>query len=171
MGTFLPERSCISMKRINQIEIGSLVGANSGASDIRFCSGLNLLNPFAPLKFNNTVGRLAKPMEMRIAPSRQVHTVMSTLKNGSGHSAQSIRASSHQIDGSRQIGGFESPSRHNNIGALLFCKHGAWAEQLVRLRCNTALTASPSLYEPLLGENRELGEIPDSTLRTNPRLI
>ena len=26
-------------------------------------------------------------------------------------------------------------------------------------------------YEPLLGENRELGEIPDSTLITNPRLI
>ena len=123
------------------------------------------------MKRINTVGRLAKPMEMRIASSRQMHTVMSTLKNGSGHSAQSIRASSHQIDGSRQIGGFESPSRHNNIGALLFCKHGAWAEQLVRLRCNTALTASPSLYEPLLGENRELGEIPDSTLRTNPRLI
>ena len=123
------------------------------------------------MKRINTVGRLAKPMEMRIASSRQMHTVMSTLKNGSGHSAQSIRASSHQIDGSRQIGGFESPSRHNNIGALLFCKLGVWAEQLVRLRWNIALTASPSLYEPLLGENRELGEKRDSTLRTNPRLI
>ena len=123
------------------------------------------------MKRINTVGRLAKPMEMRIASSRQMHTVMSTLKNGSGHSAQSIRASSHQIDGSRQIGGFESPSRRNNIGALLFCKLGVWAEQLVRLRCNTALTASPSLYEPLLGENREVGEIPDSTLTQNPRLI
>ena len=103
MGTFLPERSCSSMKRIN------------------------------------TVGRLAKPMEMRIASSRQMHTVMSTLKNGSGHSAQSIRASSHQIDGSRQIGGFESPSRH--------------------------------LYAPLLGENRALGEILDSTTKENTRLI
>ena len=171
MGTILRERSSINMERINQIKIGFLVGANSGASDFRFCSGLNLFNGGVPLKLNNTVGRLAKPMEMRIAPSRQVHTVMSTLKNGSGHSAQSIRASSHQIDGSRQIGGFESPSRHNNKGALLFCKHGVWAEQLVRLRCNTALTASPSLYEPLLGENREVGEIPDSTLTQNPRLI
>ena len=123
------------------------------------------------MKRINTVGRLAKPMEMRIASSRQMHTVMSTLKNGSGHSAQSIRASSHQIDGSRQIGGFESPSRHSNIGARLFCKLGVWAEQLVRLRWNIALTASPSLYEPLLGENRELGEKRDSTLRTNPRLI
>ena len=28
-----------------------------------------------------------------------------------------------------------------------------------------------NIYEPLLGENRELGEIPDSTLITNPRLI
>ena len=165
------ETRSINMERINQIKIGFVVGANSGASDFRFCSGLNLFNLDVPLKLNNTVGRLAKPMEMRIAPSRQVHTVMSTLKNGSGHSAQSIRASSHQIDGSRQIGGFESPSRHNNKGALLFCKRGVWAEQLVRLRCNTALTASPSLYEPLLGENRELGEIPDSTLITNPRLI
>ena len=133
------ERSSINMERINQIKIGFMVGANSGASDFRFCSGLNLFNLDVPLKLNNTVGRLAKPMEMRIAPSRQVHTVMSTLKNGSGHSAQSIRASSHQIDGSRQIGGFESPSRH--------------------------------LHEPLLGENRELGEKRDSTLRTNPRLI
>ena len=123
------------------------------------------------MKRINTVGRLAKPMEMRIASSRQMHTVMSTLKNGSGHSAQSIRASSHQIDGSRQIGGFESPSRHNNIGARLFCKLGVWAEQAVRLRWNIALTASPSLYEPLLGENRELGEKRDSTLRTNARLI
>jgi len=170
MGTILLERSSINMERINQIKIGSLVGANSGTSDFRFCSGLNLFNG-VPLKFNNIVGRLAKPMEMRIAPSRQVHTVMSTLKNGSGHSAQSIRASSHQIDGSRQIGGFESPSRHNNKGALLFCKHGVWAEQLVRLRCNTALTASPNLYEPLLGENRELGEMSTSTLRKNTGLI
>jgi len=41
-----------------------------------------------------------------------------------------------------------------------------------RLRWNIALSMlSPSLYEPLLGENRELGEIPDSTLITNPRLI
>ena len=160
------------MKRINKTKIGSLVGADSGALDYRFCSGLNLFNHFASLKFNNTVGRLAKPMEMRIASSRQMHTVMSTLKNGSGHSAQSIRASSHQIDGSRQIGGFESPSRHNNKGARLFCKLGVWAEQSVRLRWNIALTVpSPSLYEPLLGENRELGEIPDSTLTQNPRLI
>ena len=127
------------MKRINQIKTGSLVGANSGASDFRFCSGLNLFNLDVPLKLNNTVGRLAKPMEMRIAPSRQVHTVMSTLRNSSGHSAQSIRASSHQVDGSRQIGGFESPSRH--------------------------------LYEPLLGENRALGEILDSTTKENTRLI
>ena len=58
-----------------------------------------------------------------------------------------------------------------NIGARLFCKLGVWAEQAVRLRWNIALTASPSLYEPLLGENRELGEKRDSTLRTNPRLI
>ena len=164
MGTFLPERSCISMKRINQIEIGFLVGANSGTSDFRFCSGLNLFNG-VPLKFNNMVGRLAKPMEMRIAPSRQVHTVMSTLKNGSGHSAQSIRASSHQIDGSRQIGGFESPSRHNNNRTRLICKRGVWAD--------SELTPKPSpyIYEPLLGENREVGEIPDSTLTQNPRLI
>jgi len=57
-------------------------------------------------------------------------------------------------------------------GARLFCKLGVWAEPSVRLRWNIALTVpSPSLYEPLLGENRELGEIPDSTLRTNPRLI
>ena len=109
MGTILLERSSINVERINQIKIGSLVGANSGTSDFRFCSGLNLFNGGVPLKFNK--------------------------------------------------------------GALLFCKHGVWAEQLVRLRCNTALTASPSLYEPLLGENREVGEIPDSTLTQNPRLI
>jgi len=113
----------------------------------------------------NTVGRLAKPMEMRIASSRQMHTVMSTLKNGSGHSAQSIRASSHQIDGSRQIGGFESPSRHNNNRTRLFCKHGVWAD--------SELTPKPSpyIYEPLLGENRALGEILDSTTKENARLI
>ena len=59
-----------------------------------------------------------------------------------------------------------------NKGTRLLCKHGEWAEQAVRLRGKIALTVpSPSLYEPLLGENRELGEIPDSTLRTNPRLI
>jgi len=158
------ETRSTNMERINQIKIGFLVGANSGTSDFRFCSGLNLFNG-VPLKFNNMVGRLAKPMEMRIAPSRQVHTVMSTLKNGSGHSAQSIRASSHQIDGSRQIGGFESPSRHNNNRTRLICKRGVWAD--------SELTPKPSpyIYEPLLGENREVGEIPDSTLTQNPRLI
>ena len=108
MGTILLERSSINVERINQIKIGSLVGANSGTSDFRFCSGLNLFNG-VPLKFNK--------------------------------------------------------------GALLFCKHGVWAEQLVRLRCNTALTASPNLYEPLLGENRELGEMSTSTLRKNTGLI
>ena len=164
MGTFLVETRSTNMERINQIKIGFLVGANSGTSDFRFCSGLNLFNG-VPLKFNNMVGRLAKPMEMRIAPSRQVHTVMSTLKNGSGHSAQSIRASSHQIDGSRQIGGFESPSRHNNNRTRLICKRGVVAD--------SELTPKPSpyIYEPLLGENREVGEIPDSTLTQNPRLI
>ena len=158
------ETRSTNMERINQIKIGFLVGANSGTSDFRFCSGLNLFNG-VPLKFNNMVGRLAKPMEMRIAPSRQVHTVMSTLKNGSGHSAQSIRASSHQIDGSRQIGGFESPSRHNNNRTRSICKRGVWAA--------SELTPKPSpyIYEPLLGENREVGEIPDSTLTQNPRLI
>ena len=158
------ETRSTNMERINQIKIGFLVGANSGTSDFRFCSGLNLFIGVT-LKFNNMVGRLAKPMEMRIAPSRQVHTVMSTLKNGSGHSAQSIRASSHQIDGSRQIGGFESPSRHNNNRTRLICKRGVWAD--------SELTPKPSpyIYEPLLGENREVGEIPDSTLTQNPRLI
>ena len=158
------ETRSTNMERINQIKIGFLVGANSGTSDFRFCSGLNLFNG-VPLKFNNMVGRLAKPMEMRIAPSRQVHTVMSTLKNGSGHSAQSIRASSHQIDGSRQIGGFESPSRHNNNRTRLICKRGVWAD--------SELTPKPSpyIYEPLLGENRELGEMSTSTLRQNTRLI
>ena len=101
------------MKRINQIKIGFLVGANSGASDFRFCSGLNLLNLDVPLKFNNR--------------------------------------------------------------ARLFCKLGMWANSEstpVRLRCNIALTKpSPYIYEPLLGENRELGEKRDSTLRTNARLI
>ena len=62
--------------------------------------------------------------------------------------------------------------KRNNIGTRLFCKLGVWAEQAVRLRWNIALTVpSPRLYEPLLGENRELGEIPVSTLITNPRLI
>ena len=158
------ETRSTNMERINQIKIGFLVGANSGTSDFRFCSGLNLFNG-VPLKFNNMVGRLAKPMEMRIAPSRQVHTVMSTLKNGSGHSAQSIRASSHQIDGSRQIGGFESPSRHNNNRTRLICKRGVWADS------ESTPKPSPYIYEPLLGENREVGEIPDSTLTQNPRLI
>ena len=158
------ETRSTNMERINQIKIGFLVGANSGTSDFRFCSGLNLFNG-VPLKFNNMVGRLAKPMEMRIAPSRQVHTVMSTLKNGSGHSAQSIRASSHQIDGSRQIGGFESPSRHNNNRTRLICKHGVWADS------ESTPKPSPYIYEPLLGENRELGEMSTSTLRQNTRLI
>ena len=113
MGTFLPERSCISMKRINQIEIGFLVGANSGASDFRFCSGLNLFNLDVPLKFNNRT--------------------------------------------------------------RLICKLGVWADSELtpaRLRCNTALTKpSPYIYEPLLGENRALGEILDSTTKENTRLI
>ena len=131
MGTFLPERSCSSMKRIN------------------------------------TVGRLAKPMEMRIASSRQAHTVMSTLKNGSGHSAQSIRASSHQIDGRRQIGGFESPSRHFRVSPVLGIR-----EELKDLSISDRdFHALGTIYEPLLGENRELGEKRDSTLRTNTRLI
>ena len=112
MGTFLPERSCISMKRINQIKIGFMVGANSGTSDFRFCSGLNLFNG-VPLKFNNR--------------------------------------------------------------ARLFCKLGMWANSEstpVRLRCNIALTKpSPYIYEPLLGENRELDEMPASILTQNPRLI
>jgi len=101
------------MKRINQIKTGSLVGANSGASDFRFCSGLNLFNLDVPLEFNK--------------------------------------------------------------GARLFCKLGMWADSVstpVRLRCNTALTEpSPYLYEPLLGENRELGEKRDSTLRKNTGLV
>ena len=129
MGTFLSERSCSSMKRIN------------------------------------TVGRLAKPMEMRIAPSRQAHTVMSTLRNGSGHSAQSIRASSHQIDGRRQIGGFESPSRHFRVSPVLGIR-----EELKSIS-DKDFHALGTIYEPLLGENRELGEKRDSTLRTNTRLI
>ena len=131
MGTFLSERSCSSMKRIN------------------------------------TVGRLAKPMEMRIASSRQAHTVMSTLRNGSGHSAQSIRASSHQIDGRRQIGGFESPSRHFRVSPVLGIR-----EELKDLSISDRdFHALGTIYEPLLGENRELGEKRDSTLRTNTRLI
>ena len=112
MGTILRERSSINMERINQIKIGFLVGANSGASDFRFCSGLNLFNG-VPLKFNNR--------------------------------------------------------------ARLFCKLGMWANSEstpVRLRCNIALTKpSPYIYEPLLGENRELGEMSTSTLRKNTRLI
>jgi len=137
MGTFLSERSCSSMKRIN------------------------------------TVGRLAKPMEMRIAPSRQAHTVMSTPKTEAsyiscdGHSAQSIRASSHQIDGRRQIGGFESPSRHFRVSPVLGIR-----EELKDLSISDRdFHALGTIYEPLLGENRELGEKRDSTLRTNPRLI
>jgi len=119
------------------------------------------------MKRINTVGRLAKPMEMRIAPSRQAHTVMSTLRNGSGHSAQSIRASSHQIDGRRQIGGFESPSRHFRVSPVLGIR-----EELKDLSISDRdFHALGTIYEPLLGENRELGEKRDSTLRTNPRLI
>ena len=106
------ETRSTNMERINQIKIGFLVGANSGASDFRFCSGLNLFNG-VPLKFNNR--------------------------------------------------------------ARLFCKLGMWANSEstpVRLRCNIALTKpSPYIYEPLLGENRELGEMSASTLRTNARLI
>jgi len=43
----------------------------------------------------------------------------------------------------------------------------------LRLRCNIALSILSPLtsYEPLLGENRELGEKRDSTLRTNTGLI
>ena len=117
------------------------------------------------MKIINTVGRLAKPMEMRIAPSRQAHTVMSTLRNSSGHSAQSIRASSHQVDGSRQIGGFESPSRHFRVSPVLGIR-----EELKSIS-DKDFHALGTIYEPLLGENRELGEKRDSTLRTNPRLI
>ena len=106
------ETRSINMERINQIKIGFVVGANSGTSDYRFCSGLNLFNG-VPLKFNNR--------------------------------------------------------------ARLFCKLGMWANSEstpVRLRCNIALTKpSPYIYEPLLGENRELGEMSASTLRTNARLI
>ena len=86
-----------------------------------------------------------------------------------------------------------------NKGTRLFCKHGVWAVTPLRLRCNIALSilspfkVSPvlgireelkdlsisdrdfhalgTIYEPLLGENRELGEKRDSTLRTNTRLI
>ena len=106
-------------------------------------------------------------MEMRIASSRQAHTVMSTLRNGSGHSAQSIRASSHQIDGRRQIGGFESPSRHFRVSPVLGIR-----EELKDLSISDRdFHALGTIYEPLLGENRELGEKRDSTLRTNPRLI
>ena len=108
------ERRCSSMKRINQIKTGSLVGANSGASDFRFCSGLNLFNLVAPLKFNK---------------------------------------------GTRLI--VESVKRAT-ISALT----------PVRLRCNIALTKpNPNSCGPLLGENRELGEKRDSTLRKNTRLI
>ena len=106
------ETRSINMERINQIKIGFLVGANSGASDFRFCSGLNLFNG-VPLKFNSR--------------------------------------------------------------ARLFCKLGMWANSEstpVRLRCNIALTKpSPYIYEPLLGENRALGEILDSTTKENARLI
>ena len=106
------ETRSINMERINQIKIGFLVGANSGTSDFRFCSGLNLFNG-VPLKFNNR--------------------------------------------------------------ARLFCKLGMWANSEstpVRLRCNIALTKpSPYIYEPLLGENRELGEMSTSTLTQNARLI
>ena len=59
-----------------------------------------------------------------------------------------------------------------NKGTWLICKRGMWAESPVRLRWNIALTVpSPRLYEPLLGENRALGEILDSTTKENTRLI
>ena len=62
-----------------------------------------------------------------------------------------------------------------NKRTRLFYKRGVWVDSEltpVRLRWNIALTMpSPYLYEPLLGENREVGEIPDSTLTQNPRLI
>ena len=60
-----------------------------------------------------------------------------------------------------------------NKGTRLFCKHGVWAVTPLRLRCNIALSILSPLtsYEPLLGENRELGEKRDSTLRTNTGLI
>jgi hypothetical protein len=47
----------------------------------------------------------------------------------------------------------------------LICKHGVWAD--------SELTPKPSpyIYEPLLGENRALGEILDSTTKENARLI
>ena len=65
-----------------------------------------------------------------------------------------------------------SSMKRINKGTWLICKRGMWAESPVRLRWKIALTV-PSLrsYEPLLGENRELGEKRDSTLRTNARLI
>jgi len=52
-----------------------------------------------------------------------------------------------------------------NKGTWLICKHGVWAD--------SELTPKPSpyIYEPLLGENRELGEMSTSTLRQNTRLI
>ena len=103
MGTILLERSCSSMERIYKTKIGFLVGANSGALDYRLCSGLNLFNLFASLKFNK--------------------------------------------------------------GARLFYKHGVWVDRKLTPK------PSPYIYEPLLGENREVGEIPDSTLTQNPRLI
>ena len=124
------------------------------------------------MKKINKVGRLAKPMEMRIVSSRQTHTVMSTLKNSNGHSKQSIRASSHLNDGSRKIGGFESPSRHVNKGTRLI--YSFFVLFILILKVDSELTPMPSpfkTYEPLLGENRDVGEILDSTLTQNPRLI
>ena len=152
------------------------------------------------MKRINKVGRLAKPMEMRIVSSRQAHTVMSTLKNSNGHSKQSIRASSHLNDGSRKIGGFESPSRHVNKGTRLiyffiFCSFcflevdseltpmsspfKFWGMEMQSMSmqspswCGTGRNTAhiPYAYEPPLGENRDLGEILDSTLTQNPRLI
>ena len=102
MGTFLVETRSTNMERINQIKIGFLVGANSGTSDFRFCSGLNLFNG-VPLKFNNRT--------------------------------------------------------------RLICKRGVWADS------ESTPKASPYIYEPLLGENRALGEILDSTTKENTRLI
>jgi len=152
------------------------------------------------MKRINKVGRLAKPMEMRIVSSRQAHTVMSTLKNSNGHSKQSIRASSHLNDGSRKIGGFESPSRHVNKGTRLIyhffilfilillvdseltpvsSPFKVWGMEMQSMSmqspswCGTGRNTAhiPYAYEPPLGENRDLGEILDSTLTQNPRLI
>ena len=130
------------MKRINKTKIGSLVGADSGALDYRFCSGLNLFNHFASLGFNKGARLFCKLGVWAEQSVRLRWKIALTVPSSFKYGAVNARGSRHK-----------TRPQSINARAVKICR------------------PPHNIYEPLLGENRELGEIPDSTLTQNPRLI